>query len=127
MVTRVKAECTQKCPIESTLSYIRPKWTLEILRDIFFGHHRFSEFLSLNKELSSKVLAQRLKDLELNKLIVKKVISSTPMVVEYHLTAKGLDLNKIVYEIAQFGYAHDKIGTAGTCPVEVKKTLRIKV
>lgn len=76
--------------------------------------------------LSSEVLAQRLKELEVNKLIEKKVISTTPMVVDYHLTAKGLDLNKIVYEIAQFGYKNDKVGTANTCPIEVKKTIGIK-
>lgn len=97
---------TKCCPIENALHYIGKKWSINILRDLFRGKTRFSEFLESNKDLSTKMLSARLKDLEKVKLIEKKVVSTSPVTVEYHLTKKGKGLNRILFEIALFSLTH---------------------
>jgi DNA-binding HxlR family transcriptional regulator len=64
---------------------------------------QFSNFLKTNPELSAKVLSQRLKEMQSEGLITKKVIETTPITVEYELTSKGAALNKILYELSMYG------------------------
>jgi DNA-binding HxlR family transcriptional regulator len=103
----------KQCPIENTVKYIGKKWTINILRDLFMGKHRFTEFLEGNKDLSTKMLSQRLKELEKDSIIQKKITNKTPLTIEYHLTKKGNSLNKVVYELAVY--------SINTCPCEVFK------
>jgi DNA-binding HxlR family transcriptional regulator len=91
------------CPIQTTLDYIGKKWTLVIVRDLFYGKKRFREFLKANPALSGKVLSERLKQLERDEIIVKGIVSKTPLGIEYSLTARGRKLNKVLYELAMFG------------------------
>jgi len=91
------------CPIQTTLDYVGKKWTLVIVRDLFYGKRRFREFLKANTALSGKVLSERLKQLERDGIIVKRIVSKTPLGIEYSLTPKGQRLNKVLYELAMFG------------------------
>ena len=93
----------KKCPVKVALSYIGKKWTVEIIRDMMFGNSRFKDFLRENPQLSSKVLAQRLKELEKHKIITKTT-NGNLLTVEYHLTERGLRLNNVLYELALFSY-----------------------
>lgn len=90
------------CPIEHTLSIIGKKWCINLVRDLYFGKKRFKEFLESNTELSSKVLSERLKDLEKQKIIEKNIVNTSPIIIEYKLTQKGLGLNRILYELSKF-------------------------
>ncbi len=90
------------CPIEITLTLLGKKWSINILRDLFFGKTRFSHFLKSNPQLSTKTLSLRLKDLEDNDIIEKNIITKTPVLIEYKLTQKGKALNKILYEMALY-------------------------
>jgi DNA-binding HxlR family transcriptional regulator len=78
------------------------KWSIEIIKDLFFGMHHFNEFLDANPNLSAKVLSQRLKEMEKNRLVTKTVVSVTPLSIEYHLTGRGRALNRVIYEMAIF-------------------------
>ena len=93
----------KKCPVKVALSYIGKKWTIEIIRDMMFGNTRFKDFLRENPQLSSKVLAQRLRDLEKQKIITK-ITNGNHLTVEYHLTERGFRLNRVLYELALFSY-----------------------
>ena len=90
------------CPVDRTLNLINRKWSIQIIRDLFFGKKHFKEFKEDKPELSNKVLSNCLKDLEKNGLIEKRVINSTPIETEYHLTEYGKSMNRIVYELAMF-------------------------
>lgn len=94
--------CTKSCPIDVALKYVGKKWSIELVKDLFFGMKHFNEFLEANPKLSSKILSLRLKEMEKNGIIEKKVVSVTPLSIEYHLTDKGRALNKVVYELAVF-------------------------
>lgn len=90
------------CPIEVALNYLGKKWTIQIIRDLFKGKKRFSEFLKANPRISTKMLSIRLSELQDSDLIKKEVISTTPIKVEYSLTQKGKALNKILFQLAEF-------------------------
>lgn len=90
------------CPIEIAIEHIGKKWAINIIRDLFEGRKRFNEFLKANKNLSTKMLSARLKELEKDEIIEKKVVQMSPVIIEYRLTKKGLGLNRILYELGRF-------------------------
>ena len=122
------------CPIETAFERIGKKWAINILRDLFLGKKRFAEFLKANPELSGKVLAERLKELEKDGLIKKKIVSKTPLKVEYELTERGKNLDKVLYAIIMFSmknYSKEVFRNHSqfdekTCSIITKKSLTIK-
>ena len=95
------------CPVDKTLNLINKKWSIQIIRDLFFGKKHFKEFKEDKPKLSNKVLSNCLKELEENGLIRKEVLNTTPITTEYYLTDYGKSMNRIVYELAMFTL-HDK-------------------
>lgn len=89
------------CPIDDTLKLISKKWVIFIIRDLFLGKKQFSEFLE-EKTLSNRVLTDTLKFMEENDLIRKEIIENG-IKTEYSLTQKGYNLNKILYEMLNYG------------------------
>lgn len=92
---------TITCPIQNAVQLFNKKWSILIIRDMFFGKKQFSEFKE-GKDISNKVLSSCLKDLEEKKIIEKRVMDTTPVTTEYHLTGAGKHLNKVLYELASF-------------------------
>lgn len=88
------------CPIENTVKLLNRKWTILLIRDMFSGKKHFLEFKENKPDLSNNVLSDTLKSMEKNKLVLKKVSNNS---TEYHLTERGLKLNKVLYELAVFG------------------------
>lgn len=95
------------CPVDRTLNLINKKWSIQIIRDLFFGKKHFKEFKEDKPKLSNKVLSSCLKDLEENGIIEKVVLNTTPVTTEYHLTEYGKSMNRIIYELAMFTLKDD--------------------
>lgn len=93
--------------IDDTFSYLRKKWNIQIIKGLFCGCKHFKDFLELHPTLSSKVLSERLKELEEKGIIEKKVLNTVSLQTEYHLTEKGRRLNRIMFEL--FNFALDEI------------------
>ncbi|HIH05328.1 TPA: helix-turn-helix transcriptional regulator [Candidatus Woesearchaeota archaeon] len=111
------------CPIETSMVHIGRKWSVNILRDLFSGRKRFKDFLDANPKLSTKMLSARLKELERDRFIEKKVVSTTPLIAEYGLTQKGRALDRILYELSVFSINHccDEVGRL--TPAQKEKAL----
>ena len=112
--------------IDDTFSYLRKKWNIQIIKGLFCDYKHFKDFLELHPTLSSKVLSERLKELEQDGIIEKKVLNTTPVQTEYCLTEKGLRLNKIIFEL--FNFALDEVDMKNGDPKrkeESKKNLRV--
>ena len=92
----------KNCPIEVTLEIVGKKWSINIIRDLFKGKTRFSEFLESNPQLSTKMLSERLKELQKFNVIKKTVSPTTPVTIEYALTTTGKNLNKVLFHLAEF-------------------------
>lgn len=93
--------------IDDTFSYLRKKWTVPIIKGLFCGYKNFKDFLEHHPTLSSKVLSERLKELEENNIVEKMVLNSSAGHTEYYLTEKGRRLNKIIFEM--FNFALDEV------------------
>ena len=116
------------CPVDRTLNLINKKWSIQIIRDMFFGKKHFKEFKEDKPKLSNKVLSNCLKELEENGLIEKHVLDTTPITTEYHLTEYGKSMNKIIYELAMFTL-HDSNDNSYSDEIrnDLKKTFREKL
>ena len=73
-----------------------------ILRDIFYGVHRFETLLA-QLGISRKVLTQRLQRLTEEKILRKVQYQANPPRYEYRLTARGLDLLPVLLSIMRWG------------------------
>jgi DNA-binding HxlR family transcriptional regulator len=94
------------CPIACSLDLIGDRWTLLIVRDLFIGKHRFSEFLNSGEGIKTNILAERLKRLERAGLVERSVYQEHPPRYEYHLTESGRELSTVVKAIYAWGRAH---------------------
>lgn len=94
--------CEGMCPVSKALLFINKKWSIEIIRDMFFGKKHFTEFKDGNPNLSNKVLSDCLRNLEAKGIVEKRIMNSKPVSTEYYLTEKGRALNRVVYELAVF-------------------------
>ena len=118
--------CESFCPVNKALVFISKKWSIEIIRDMFFGKKRFKEFKEGNPNLSNKVLSDCLKNLENNRLIKKEIVNSTPVSTEYHLTERGKALNRVIYELAVFALedCNDKDFIKDSTRLQIKQNFK---
>lgn len=72
------------------------KWTGSILWHLKDEPMRFNEIARQLSGASKKVLAERLKAMEENKLITRKIISSKPVAVQYTIADRGLSALSIL-------------------------------
>ena len=96
-------EKNNPCPIEITLNTIGKKWTVLIIRDLLKGTKRFGELQSSLSRISPRTLSLRLKDLEKQKIIKKKIFKEIPLHVEYTLTSRGKNLHCIIDQMIKWG------------------------
>lgn len=98
------------CPIEKTMSVIGGKWTYLILRELFTEPKRFGELQKTLKNVSPRTLSLRLKELEHEGIISRKIYAEIPPHVEYSLTSKGETLRPIFEAMKEWGNTWDVLG-----------------
>lgn len=96
------------CPIVNGLDIFGDKWTLVILRDLLCGKETYTELADSPEKIPTNRLAERLKMLEAEKMLVKKQYQSKPKRYKYLLTKKGKDTLPILQEIAKWGNGYVK-------------------
>jgi len=96
----------QQCPIARTLDLVGDRWTLLVVRDLFLGRTKFKEFLQESPGIPTRMLSERLKGLEANGLIERRVYSYHPLRAEYHLTELGRSLQPVVEAVVTWGLEH---------------------
>jgi DNA-binding HxlR family transcriptional regulator len=79
------------------------KWTAAVLLAIARGAERFTEVRELVDGVTDRVLAVRLKELEQQELIVRRVIPTTPVQVRYELTQQGRELITVLQPLIGWG------------------------
>ena len=84
------------CPVSCILEIIGDKWTLLVVRDLFFDNHTFKDLLASPEKIPTNILANRLKRLEDSGLIRRELYQERPKRYTYHLTEKGFDLEPVM-------------------------------
>ena len=81
---------------------------MPIIISLLFGNKRFRQISKDVNGITDKMLSKELKDLEVNKLITRKVYDTFPPTVEYSITEHGKTLEKVVSELMVWGKTHRK-------------------
>ncbi|MCZ8261064.1 MAG: helix-turn-helix domain-containing protein [Beijerinckiaceae bacterium] len=92
------------CPLTACLSLIGGAWTPNIIWYLSGGPRRFSELRADMTGISSKVLTQRLRELEESGVASRTVLPTSPPSVEYALTELGHDLLPAIRSIVEIGH-----------------------
>jgi DNA-binding HxlR family transcriptional regulator len=80
------------------------RWTCLILKVLFEGPLRFNELAErLDRVVSDRMLSERLKELEVEGIVERRVYPETPVRVEYRLTEKGRALEPVIAAINEWG------------------------
>ena len=92
----------KECPINHTFKLVGKKFTMLIIRNMIHrDHKRFNQFLEI-EEINAKVLSARLKEMEKDDLIERKIYHDTPVRIEYTITEKGRALEPILDQMSAF-------------------------
>ena len=87
------------CPrLAKAMELIGKRWTALIIYQLLDGPQRFNAIESA-LPISGRLLSERLKELEKESIVERKVYSEVPIRVEYSLTEKGSSLEGAVREI----------------------------
>jgi DNA-binding HxlR family transcriptional regulator len=84
---------------------IGKRWTGAILLVLLDGPLRFSEIRHLVPDLSDRLLSERLKELEAEDIVERRVLDGSPVRVEYALTGKGMALEPAVRALKSWANA----------------------
>lgn len=96
----------QLCPIARTLDLVGDRWTILIIRDLALGASKFSEFRHQSPGIPTKMLADRLKSLEADGIVERRLYCQHPLRAEYHLTDLGRSLEPVLTAIFDWGLTH---------------------
>jgi DNA-binding HxlR family transcriptional regulator len=92
------------CPVARTVSVIGSAWTPLILRDLLLhGPRKFQDFQDSLSGIPPTTLSDRLKRLEEQSIVERRLYQQHPPRAEYRLTAKGRALGPIVQAMREWG------------------------
>ena len=107
------------CPVfHRAVELIGRRWTGAIVHALLSGVTHFSELTAAIPELSDRMLAARLEELQREGIVERRVVPSTPVRIEYHLTAKGRALDPVIRAVSDWAYqwGAPPAGPTPTCP-----------
>ncbi len=81
--------CEAPCPIERGMRILGRKWTGSILWHLKDEPVRFNDLARMVGGASKKMVTQRLRQLEAQGLIERRVVGTAPVAVEYAITPFG--------------------------------------
>jgi DNA-binding HxlR family transcriptional regulator len=100
----VEAERTPCCKhYHRAVELIGKRWTGAIVLVLLDGPLHFSGIRQLVPELSDRLLSERLKELEAEGVVERRVLDGSPVRVEYSLTEKGQALEPAVRALKDWG------------------------
>ncbi|MBU2973762.1 winged helix-turn-helix transcriptional regulator [Zobellia sp. B3R18] len=102
-------ECSQTIlAIHDVMDILNGKWKISIIACLCYKKMRYSELLREVKGISGRMLSRELKELEMNQLIIRNVLNTQPVTVEYEITEYGSTLKNLTNTIAEWGIKHRK-------------------
>jgi DNA-binding HxlR family transcriptional regulator len=93
----------QYCGLAYALDIVGERWTLLIVRELIPGPRRFTDLLDGLPGISTNLLSERLKNLEQQGLLGRRVLPPPAASTVYELTALGRALEKTLIELGRWG------------------------
>ena len=108
MTKKMEPEEIIKCPVETALDVLAGKWKILILWYLRSETKRFNELQKLLPRTTQKMLIQKLRELEVDKIVHREVYPVVPPKVEYSLTTYGETLKPILKQLYFWGEKHSQ-------------------
>jgi DNA-binding HxlR family transcriptional regulator len=86
----------------SAIEFIGKRWMGAVIYTLLQGSKRYNEIVSSIPGISDRLLTERLRDLENEGLIVKRIIDNSPKKVEYELTSVGKELEEVIHVLMKW-------------------------
>ena len=93
------------CPAKAALDVIGERWSLLVLRELFYGVHRFDRIVE-RTGAPRNILTTRLRHLEAGGVIERRRYQDAPARYDYHLTEDGKTLLPVVLALMEWGNDH---------------------
>lgn len=93
----------QFCGLARALELIGERWALMIVRDLLVSPKRFTDLRNGLPRIPTNILSARLKELEENGLIQRRVLPRPASSIVYELTEYGSELEDIVLRLGRWG------------------------
>jgi DNA-binding HxlR family transcriptional regulator len=93
-------------PLADALAAVGDRWSLQLIAVLLDGPLRFGELQERLADIAPNVLAQRLRALEQQRLVVAQPYSERPPRFLYELTAAGLELSGALRLLTDWGARH---------------------
>jgi DNA-binding HxlR family transcriptional regulator len=103
-----KRKLNFKCPVDAAVKILSGKRKLWILFLLMSGKKRFSELKRGIPEITQRMLTAHLRELEQDKIIVRKVFPVVPPKVEYSLSEIGETLKSVLANLQSWGVSYIK-------------------
>jgi DNA-binding HxlR family transcriptional regulator len=91
------------CPLLTCTAIIGGPWTPSLIWYLSAGARRFTELKSDIPPITARVLTKRLRELEKQGVVERRVMPTSPPSVEYELTALGRELLPAIQSIVDVG------------------------
>lgn len=92
------------CPLTACMKFLGGAWTPNVIWYLRSEPRRFSELMADIPGVSPKVFSARLKRLEQDGILLRRVVPTSPPTVEYSLTDLGQELTPAIEAIIQVGH-----------------------
>lgn len=96
-------EDLRQCGVNVVFDLVGSKWKPTILWRLAEGDCRFAELRREIGTISEKVLAEQLRELARDGLVVRTAHGGFPLRVDYRLSSQGAELNTLLDPIAAWG------------------------
>lgn len=117
MEANAPAAAGRKCPIETVVQLLGGKWKPLILWHLLDSTRRFSELEKLIPEVTQKMLAQHLRELEADNLVTRTIYPTVPPKVEYTLSEYGKTMVPVLEAMCAWGETHNRLDLRPSAPV----------
>jgi DNA-binding HxlR family transcriptional regulator len=93
----------QFCALAYALDFVGDRWTLLIIRELLIGPRRFKDLSDGMPGISTNLLSERLKSLEHQGILCRRVLPPPAGSTVYELTSLGRALEKSTLELGRWG------------------------
>lgn len=95
--------CEALCPVRVIADILEHKWATLIIRELLGGKKRFSELGKSLGTISTKILSERLRELEAKHIVIKRMYPTVPPTSEYELSDIGRELEHVIRAMDHVG------------------------
>ncbi len=94
--------------LQDAIYVIGGKWKLPIINSLCNGNKRFRDIERSIPGITTRMLSRELKEMEANKILIRTVTPTSPVLVEYTVTDYCHTFGDIILEMIKWGKQHRK-------------------